>query len=118
MNTCKRLLAFALALVLTLSCLPAQHIHVSAAEEQTVSEDIIATGSCGLYADWALSDDGTLTISGEGSTLSPSTNTMAFREEYRSSVTKVVVEGGITQLATELFSDLENLSAVVWRKVF
>ncbi|MBQ6839087.1 MAG: leucine-rich repeat domain-containing protein, partial [Oscillospiraceae bacterium] len=38
MNTCKRILAFALALIMILSYLPAQHIHVSATEEDTVTE--------------------------------------------------------------------------------
>ena len=71
---------------------------------------IIESGNCGENGDnvtWALYDDGTLIISGEGATTRNSP-----WDSYRNSITNVVIENGITSIGNKTFYDYNDLASV------
>ena len=78
----------------------------------------IDNGSCGDNANWSLTDDGTLTISGTGATedwpYSGADIYMPPWLEYRSQITKVVVAEGITYLGDYAFADCPNLKQITY----
>lgn len=68
-----------------------------------------ANGKCGLSAQWHLSNDGVLTISGEGEMKNTSKGTMPWRPEL---VYKVIVREGITRIGNNSFLNCRNLQTV------
>lgn len=73
------------------------------------SDDVVASGSCGMNAEYTLSSDGVLTISGSGETYSYHSQKPVPWDEYKSSITAVVVEEGITSLGDQLFRHCTEL---------
>lgn len=76
------------------------------------SDDIIAFGSCGANAEYTLSSDGVLTISGSGETYSYHSQKPVPWDEYKGSITAVVVEKGIISLGDQLFRHCTELKTV------
>ncbi len=75
-----------------------------------VPQNVLATtvsGSCGTSATWKI-DNGTLTISGTGVV-----DSIPWMDTYKASITKVVIEEGITAIDEKsAFSGCDNLSSV------
>ncbi len=70
--------------------------------------DIVAQGTCGAAGNednvtWVLTDDGTITISGTGAMANDWTNTGSPWYAQRSSITKIVVENGVTNIGQYAF---------------
>lgn len=72
----------------------------------------IAGGNCGTNAIWSLDEDGTLTISGTGNMTDFTTTAKVEWSSYRSDITKVVVQEGITSLGKNAFRSCGELSEV------
>lgn len=69
-------------------------------------ENVIVSGTCGAQGEnltWVLTEDGTLTISGKGEMKDYSYYTRAPWDTYRSMVTAVVLESGVTSIGEEAF---------------
>ena len=72
---------------------------------------VVDSGSCGDTVTWTLTSEGTLTLSGEGST-------WAYPEEYPpffdyvEAITSIVVEAGVTSIGDYLFFELYNVTEV------
>ena len=91
----KRILSFALAVVLLLSLLP---FAASAAE-------IVEQGTCGDNITWTLDSDGLLTISGTG-------ELKGSPFQRNPQILDAVIESGITGVLYSTFDDCENLRSV------
>jgi hypothetical protein len=63
---------------------------------------VVDAGQCGDTATWVFKNDGTLTISGSGA-ITDYSGTNEPWKSYRSSITKIVVEEGITRLGKKAF---------------
>ena len=107
----KRIWTILLALCMALTLVPA----VFAAD---APDDVIASGECGNHASYTLTEDGVLTISGEGPTdsfydISTGTakNTAPW-SEYMEQICKVVIEEGITELGQWAFDGATALTSV------
>ena len=77
--------------------------------------ETVARGTCGSGLTWVLDDEGTLTISGNGSMNNYSTfydNQAAPWYDYRDTIKTVVMEPGITYIGGCAFSDCGNLTSV------
>ena len=70
-----------------------------------------AADSCGANATWRYAD-GTLTISGTGAMANYNSYNAPWIG-YRNSITKVIVENGITTVGTHAFESMKNLTEVV-----
>ena len=111
----KRILSLLIVLCLVCGMVPA----VAAAE-------IIASGTCGENLTWVVTEDGTLTISGEGAMRFSSYDFDSIRPmddgedyeclgpwaEYSELVTKIVIENGATSFASNAFSGFTYLERV------
>ena len=106
----KRILSIVLALCLVFSLLP-----VSA-----LADEAPTSGTCGDNLTWALADDGTLTISGEGEMNSYSSSkntdgawvtTAPWGKHYKS-IKSVVIEDGVTSIGGWAFYDCSSLTSV------
>ena len=83
-------------------------------EEDTPS--IVASGTCGENVTWALYDSGTLVISGTGamedycdySTDVPTWTDVPWKD-YKSEITEVIIEDGVTSVGADAFRDCGNL---------
>ena len=117
-----------LALTILVSMLPASVLQAHAAQlEETIQPeselpkkntashgvDLIASGSCGEAAVWALDNAGTLTISGTG----PMTDFPSYSpldaipwKEHWSSIKHVVIANGITTVGNTSFIHCNNLT--------
>ena len=74
---------------------------------------VLANGECGDNAIWSLDSQGLLSISGNGSTYTYSTNNKAPWYDYRANIQSVEVEEGITGLGNHAFymhSSITNIS--------
>ena len=82
------------------------------------SNPIIVSGTCGADGDnltWELTEDGTLTISGMGNMMDwtkTSNPDNAPWYSWRSSITKVVMESGVTSVGGEAFAKCTNLTSI------
>jgi len=94
------LLTFALLLTVMFS--------VTAAAETSV----IDSGTCGYQVNWVLDDAGTLTISGEGDMEGYISASDVPWYSQRTSITKVIVEDGVTEIGHYAFADCTNLTSV------
>lgn len=95
----KRIWAWILAMTLVLTVFPCSAVPAHGAE---------AAGELGEEVEWALDDDGSLTISGRG----PMEEDAALEEEIWDQVYRVEVRDGVTSIAPRLFANMENLTDV------
>ena len=88
---------------------------VNAEEVTPVSEPaVIASGICGAEGDnltWVLTDDGTLTISGIGSTGDYTGGATPEWDTYTEQIVSVVVEEGVTDIGQNVFVH-KNLTSI------
>ncbi len=89
------------ALCLTLLLLPT-----------TAEAAVVDSGTCGENATWTLTSDGTLTISGTGEMANYRMNKRPSWFENRETITRVVIENGITYIGNYAFSGCTNLTDV------
>ncbi len=106
----KRLIAVILSICMFFSMRP---MTAAAAEEAGA----VASGSCGAQVNWTLASDGTLTISGSGAmddyqmeAFPPSNNIEAPWYGNRETITRIVVEDGVTRLGKCAFWDCTNVN--------
>lgn len=78
---------------------------------EKAEDGVIASGSCGDDAIWKLTDNGVLTISGNGATQDYSYPYVQWNG-YESQIQQVVVEEGITRLGNYLFYNCRSLEQV------
>lgn len=86
-----------------------------AASAETADAQLLAQGACGDATNWAFYADGTLVISGEGSTwdcLNTDTDEVGWRTLYKHQITRVVVEDGVRRLGDWVLSECSQLSEV------
>ena len=77
------------------------------------SEGVGATsGTCGAKLTWALSTDGTLTISGTGAMNNYTSSSGTPWEARKSTIKKVVVNSGATTIGDCAFSGCSNMTAI------
>lgn len=73
---------------------------------------ILAEGTCGETVTWVLTEDGTLTISGTGNMKGYTYNTSQPWYDWRSSLTAVVIEEGVTSIGHGVFENCASLVSV------
>ncbi|MGM9551562.1 MAG: leucine-rich repeat domain-containing protein [Clostridia bacterium] len=71
-----------------------------------------ASGECGENLTWVLTDDGTLTISGSGDMTSWTSTSSVPWISYRSAITSVVIDSGVTSIGTYAFYNCTGLTSV------
>ena len=78
---------------------------------------IIASGTCGSKGDnltWELNSDGILNISGEGQMASYNTSYTAPWYNYRTSVKKVVINEGVTDIGSYAFNACDVMTEITF----
>ena len=116
-NMKKRMLSIAVAAMMLFTCIPAMAAPVAASSEEpaAIETDVsevstepseVAGGSCGTNATWTLDSDGLLTISGSG-------RIDDRLYDYAESITKVVIEEGITSICDGAFQNCKKMEEVV-----
>ena len=75
------------------------------------SEDAIASGTCGENLTWTLTEDGTLTISGEGEMECYKWNSPPWYD-YAEQLAAIVIQNGVTSIGESSFSSCEALTSV------
>ena len=80
------------------------------------SAAVVACGACGTNVVYSLTDDGTLTITGNGAMNNFTTSTPAPWQNYVSSITSVVVCEGITHVGNSAFIRHTSLNSVILPK--
>ena len=75
----------------------------------TAGLDVLASGTCGTNVNWALTSDGTLTISGSGEMANYSDSNTAPWYDYRESIKNVLVKFGVTSIGNQAFSGCSEL---------
>ena len=98
----KKVLSLFLALALCLSC-----FSITA-----FAADVIDGGTFGEELTWELTDDGTLTISGTGPMLDYSSSEKPPWYSFRSDITSVVVQEGVTSIGGWAFRGFSSLTFV------
>lgn len=78
----------------------------------SVSNGVIAGGTCGDNARWVLYDDGALEISGEGAMDDYTVETDQPWNSYGSSILSVRIKPGITHLGSYTFRDCTGIASV------
>ncbi len=76
-------------------------------------ENYIASGTCGDNLTWALSENGTLTISGTGEMYDYSEADDVPWDDYRYSMNAIVVHDGVTSIGTWAFFDCDGITSLV-----
>ena len=101
----KRILGILLAAVMIITYMPALAL-ASEADSGLDPVLITASGTCGDGVEWTLDNEGTLTISGNG------TITESGFRDYKDSIKKIVIREGVTNAAFfEGFQNLESFQA-------
>lgn len=90
-------IAFIIALVVCIICLPLVVHNAYAAEE-------VASGTCGDNLTWVLDDEGTLIISGTGDMFELKAHNYSYYR-YRKAIKKVIVSPGVTSIGVNAFCD-------------
>lgn len=104
-----KVLSVLLCIALLLTYLPLSSLTVSAAT---------TTGSCGTSADYTLTDDGVLTITGSGAIEKNAFSKLAGYSNNNSSFTaylsikQVIIGEGITEVGEQAFLQCENITSV------
>lgn len=70
--------------------------------------EVIENGSCGMYVDYALTDDGVLTLTGSGTTSNYGYPAQVPWFEHRNEIKKVIVGEGISCIGSYLMASLPN----------
>ena len=88
-------------------------------DSSVYAADIVASGTCGEAANWTLTDDGVLTISGSGDMKNYESQDGSFgviapwRRGYSNQITEVVIEDGITSIGNFAFYyDCTNITSI------
>lgn len=81
-------------------------------EEISAQTNEIASGTCGENLTWVLTEDGTLTVSGEGEMETEAGENVPWYQ-YASSIQKVVIENGVTSIGARAFGDCSVLKEIV-----
>ncbi|MCM1544981.1 MAG: leucine-rich repeat domain-containing protein, partial [Ruminococcus sp.] len=110
-KTCKKLLAYVLAVMMLLSCVP--FCGAFAAE-------IVDSGTCGAQGDnvtWTLDSEGTLTVSGEGDMANYTVSPFATEDEDgdpygNESIKRVIINDGVTSIGNSFLRDCYNVTSV------
>lgn len=79
---------------------------------ETGAASIEAEGTCGKTASYKLDADGTLTISGTGVMYNYNSSKAAPWKEYRSNITNVVIEDGVTGIGEQAFYSCKQIEDV------
>ena len=130
----KRVLSFALAVLMVVACVPAVALSSSAASTDLSKQVTWYNGKTGEVAGaanddntdscedisyavsegyaWSLDDDGVLTVSGEGDMPNLAKDEWPWHS-LRSQITKVVVLFGITSIGSHAFEDCDNMTEIV-----
>ena len=103
-NTMSHILRLSLALMLVITCFLLLPTDVQAAT--------VASGTSGAAITWTLDDNGTLTITGSGKMANSDWGNSTPWYEYNQSITKVIVDDGITAIGDFAFIDCDNLTQV------
>ncbi|MBQ8717664.1 MAG: leucine-rich repeat protein, partial [Clostridia bacterium] len=98
----KKLLVIMLAIAMVMTFIPVLAMTSSAAE--------VASGTSG-DVNWALTDDGTLTFSGEGAMADHSNGSQPWYA-YKDSIKTVIVTKGVTSISTNAFREFSELATV------
>ena len=72
-------------------------------ESDAPSGDVVVSGSCGVGVTWAFSNDGKLTISGNGEMTDYQNDNSAPWNAFLNSITSVEVESGVTHIGARAF---------------
>ena len=111
MQLTKKILSLALVLAMLATCLPMQAwaeeteaVELPALEAEAEVETLAASDD---DLSWSLTNDGVLTISGEGSM-----NSNIPWNAFAAQIAKVVVEEGVTSIASSAFYECYNLAEV------
>ncbi|MCD7782890.1 MAG: leucine-rich repeat domain-containing protein, partial [Firmicutes bacterium] len=104
----KKLLSFILALIMCIGVIPSEVFSSVAEYIMTVvaaTDDVTASGTCGANLTWALTSDGTLTISGTGEMYNYNKASYVPWYSYRDNITAVVIEDGVASIGQYAFYD-------------
>ena len=96
----KKMLALLLAMVMVLSLVPVT----------AFATEVVASGH-GWNVDWVLTDDGTLTISGNSNMYAGSEFNSPWNR-YMDQIRSVVINEGVSNIAAHAFSQYENLTSI------
>lgn len=102
MKRLKRIACLFLAAALMIMCLPMPF-------RASAVATTVASGECGTDVTWVLDSDGTLTISGAGAM----NDYNAPWGEYKSNISKVIIEEGITYIGSQAFFLCSALESVI-----
>ncbi len=80
---------------------------------QTTAAQVLDSGTCGDNATWTLNDAGVLTISGTGAMTDYSGEAYVPWNAYKSQITSVIIEEGITHMGRVAFCGLTSLTSVM-----
>ncbi|MBE6949052.1 MAG: hypothetical protein E7456_04320 [Ruminococcaceae bacterium] len=97
----KRILALIMSLVLVFGILPAT----------AFAAEVIASGECGNDVTWVYTDDGIITISGEGRMWDYEEDEVPSWWEYTGFIERVVIEEGVTYIGDYAFSN-DNVGTI------
>jgi len=78
---------------------------------ETLSDGI--SGTCGKNLTWTLDENGTLTVSGQGTMEDYTDASQQPWYEYRTSIISVVIENGVTRIGNNAFAGIAKLSSVI-----
>lgn len=73
---------------------------------------LVASGTCGQNLEWTLDESGLLTVSGEGNMYSYASSSYVPWNSYRSSITAVVFEDGVTSVGSHALRNCKNLTSL------
>ena len=93
------------------SAMPSQGAQSAAPLPTPPSAAIIASGSCGGSAEWSLTEDGTLTISGTGAMEDYSYAAQSWYE-HAGAINNVIISDGITHIGSWAFADCSALTEI------
>ena len=72
------------------------------------ADPVVASGTCGDNATWALNADGTLTISGTGTMHNYARPWVSYKDQ----ITSIVIEEGITAVGDQAFADSYSVASI------
>ena len=93
------------------SAVPAGAVQTKIDTSVVAAEKVTESGTCGTNTKWTL-EGGKLTVYGSGATVSWIASDKVPWNKYRSQITSVVVEKGITSIGSYAFTGCSNLTSV------
>ena len=108
----KRIISALLVVAMVLTMAPVGIVAEAETEslEPVTNGTVLASGSCGDDLTWVLTEDGTLTISGNGDTGNYYENNPWYA--WRESITALVIEEGVTRIGEDAFFGCNKLTKV------